>query len=107
MPEHCRECSTLGRGECDCARLLAEREKYDTVAKPLLAAALGKGWLGMDDITTPWIPERARRDVRELAHVNDEEQRLIRELDECRARKTTLTERIKALTGESEASGGD
>lgn len=59
MPEHCRECTTLGNGPCDCARLLSERSAYDGVAKPLLRSALGERWMGMEDIS------HLRRDAEE------------------------------------------
>ena len=84
MPEHCRECTTLGNGPCDCARLLAERSAYDGVAKPLLRSALGERWMGMEDIAQPWKPVRVQRldnENKALMKMRDTHIKMVAEID--------------------------
>lgn len=105
MADHCRGCTTLGHGPCDCADLLARQASYDAVAKALLSSALGERWMGMEDITEPWRPRRLRGLEAEPKDAQSHEQTLIRELADLKERITTITKQIAAEFPE-ESSGG-
>ena len=49
---------------------------------------------------TPYVPAKVAGIDRELAHVDDEEKRLLRELEEARERQTVLVKRRKEALGE-------